>query len=116
MDDRTEGSAPASQNTGPQDNVPQEQVQTTPIWDTGGEKSTGDAITEGIYRDVSDENAGAGMDTPVQGSASSDDLTTPSETGQQDANPTSYGGYREGQPASGAAANPEKTVDGEQGS
>lgn len=114
MDDRTNGS---SGETGPQDNVPQEQVQTTPLWDTGGEKSTGDAITDGIYQHVSDENAGAGSDTRVNQNAASDDQKQPSApAGGAETASQSYGGYQGDLPASGAAANPEKTVDGEQGS
>jgi hypothetical protein len=114
MDDRTNGS---SGGTGPQDNVPQEQVQTTPIWDTGGEKSTGDAIQDGIYQHVSDENAGAGADTPVNQNAASDDQKQPSApAGNQETASLSHGGYREGLPASGATTSPHKTVDGEEGS
>ncbi|BDP40962.1 hypothetical protein DAETH_09310 [Deinococcus aetherius] len=114
MDDSTNG---RSGGTGPQDNVPQEQVQTNPNWDTGGEKSTGDAIQDGIYQHVSDENAGAGADDPVNQGAVSDDGRQPSApAGGVETDSQSYGGYSEGMPASAAAANPEKTVDGEQGS
>ena len=34
----------------------------------------------------------------------------------QDANPSTYGGMKDGLPASGAATHPEKTVDGNEGS
>ncbi|WP_102125713.1 hypothetical protein [Deinococcus planocerae] len=114
MDDRKNGDTSAA---GAQENVGLREVTDNPNWDTGGEKSTGDAIQDGIYQHVSDENAGAGSDVPVNQRASSDDQMRPSApAGGMTTASQSYGGYSEGQPASGAAANPEKTVDGEQGS
>ncbi|WP_216325376.1 hypothetical protein [Deinococcus aestuarii] len=114
MDDSTNG------NTGPagaQENVGLREVTDNPNWDTGGEKSTGDAIHDGIYQHVSDENAAAGSDTPVNQGAVSDEQRRPSApAGGMETTSQSYGGYQGGLPASGAAANPEKTVDGEEGS
>lgn len=103
--------------TGPQDNVTLREVTDNAAWDTGGEKGTGDAIHDGIYRDVSDANAGAGADTPVMGTAASDDGREASAPAAgQGENAPSYGGYSEGMPASGATTLPEKTVEGEEGS
>ena len=96
--------------TGPQDNVPQEQVQTNPNWDTGGEK-TPSADEQGHYwHQVSDEHAHAGDATPVTGTP---DAHTPSLIGGHPHNPTSYGALRGGLPASGATTDPAKKVDAE---
>lgn len=99
-------------NTGPQDNVPQEQLQTNATWDTGGEKTPSQAQQDGHWNQVSDENAGAGADTPV---ASQDSQNEPSAVGLQDRNPSTYGGMQGGLPASGATTHPDRTVDGEEG-
>jgi len=98
--------------TGPQDNVPQEQVQTNATWDTGGEKTPGQDQQDSHWNQVSDENADAGADTPVSGLGGQDDA---SAIGQQDRNPSTYGGMQGGLPASGATTHPDKTVDGEEG-
>lgn len=114
MDDGRNGNAGG---TGPQDNVTLREVTDNAAWDTGGEKSTGDAIHDGIYRDVSDANAEAGADTPATGTAASDDGREASAAaGGQETNTLTHGGYSEGLPASGATTLPEKTVEGEKGS
>lgn len=97
-------------------NVSQETINDTAQWNTGTPKNAGDAATEGQYTGVSDANAGAGDSTSPAGQVSSTtDLRAADNTGQ-DANPSTYGGYQDGLPASGAATNPDRTVDGNEGS
>jgi hypothetical protein len=96
---------------GPQDNVPQEQVQTNPNWDTGGEKTPSREQQDGYWEQVSDEHAHAGEATPTTGLPNAH---APSVTGQHDHHPSTYGSMEHGQPASGAMTNPEKTVDADE--
>ncbi|MBB5235152.1 hypothetical protein [Deinococcus budaensis] len=96
--------------TGPQDNVPQEQVQTNPNWDTGGEKTPAADEQQRYWHQVSDENAHAGDAAPVTGTANAH---APSLIGGHPHNPTSYGALRDGLPASGATTDPAKKVDPE---
>lgn len=97
-----------TRGTGPQDNVPQEQVQTNPNWDTGGEKTPSQDQENRYWDQVDDENREAGEDTPT---TALPDAPEPSAVGQHDRNPSTYGGMEHGQPASGATTNPEETVD-----
>ncbi|EYB69751.1 hypothetical protein DEIPH_ctg002orf0079 [Deinococcus phoenicis] len=99
--------------TGPQDNVPQEQVQTNANWDTGGEKTPSQGKQDRYWDQTSDSNRDAGAGTAV---TADDQPGDQSVTGAQDRNPSTYGGMGEGLPASGATTSPDKTVDGEQGS
>lgn len=94
--------------TGPQDNVPQEQVQTNPNWDTGGEKTPSQDQQDRHWDQVDDGNRDAGAGTPVTPNAVAEQE---SMVGGQDRNPSTYGGMGQGQPASGAMTNPDKTVD-----
>lgn len=98
-------------------NVSQSTIMDQGQWNTGTPKDTGDAATQGIYQDVSDENADAGQATSPAQQVSSTTDPRPSEQGGtgMDANPSTYGGMKDGMPASGAATNPEKTVDGNEG-
>lgn len=97
--------------TGPQDNVPQEQVQTTPTWDTGGEKTPSREQKDDYWEQVDDANADAGAHTTATGVP---DGAAPSMMGQHDRNPSTYGGMEHGQPASGATTDPGKTVDADE--
>ncbi|GAA5512569.1 hypothetical protein Dcar01_01285 [Deinococcus carri] len=99
--------------TGPQDNVPQERIKTNPNWDTGGEKTPSEGQQDRYWDQTSDDNRDAGADTPTTGQSQDDEASV---TGVRDRNPSTYGGMEGGQPASGATTNPDKTVDGEQGS
>ena len=98
-------------------NVSQGTIMDQGQWNTGTSKSTGDAVTEGIYEGASDENAGAGQDTSQAAQVSATGDPRPAAQGGTglDANPTTYGGMKDGMPASGAAVNPDKTVDGNEG-
>lgn len=98
-------------------NVSQSTILDQEQWNTGTPKSTGDATTQGIYPDVSDENADAGAETSQAHQVSSTTDPRPAAPGGsgQDANPSTYGGMKDGMPASGAATNPDKTVDGNEG-
>lgn len=106
-------SDPTRSGTGPQDNVPQEQVQDNPNWQTGTPKTPGEDQTDSHWAQAGDDNADAGADTPL---TTSGDAPAPSAAGSGSRNPTTYGGLSEGLPASGAAANPQKKVDGDEGS
>ncbi|GAA0503654.1 hypothetical protein [Deinococcus depolymerans] len=97
-------------------NVSQDTINDQGQWNTGTPKNPGDAITEGQYTGVSDANAGAGDSTSPAGQVSSTTDPRAAENTGTDANPSTYGGMKDGLPASGAATNPEKTVDGNEGS
>lgn len=103
----TDGS---KQGSGPQDNVPQESVQTNPNWDTGGEKTPSQAQQDRHWQQVSDDNRDAGTASPTTGTP---DASAPSLTGQHDRNPSTYGGMAAGLPASGATTNPNTAADAE---
>lgn len=92
-------------------NVSQETINDQGQWNTGTPKDTGDAVTQGIYPGASDANANAG-DTTSQAQQVS--MTTDPRPVSQggDGNPSTYGSMKEGLPASGAATDPGKTVDG----
>ncbi|GAA5533247.1 hypothetical protein E5F05_09675 [Deinococcus metallilatus] len=102
-----------SGQTGPQDNVPQERVQTNPNWDTGGEKTPSERKQDRYWDQVNDDNRDAGAGTPTTGNPQDDQAGV---IGAQDRNPSTYGGMEAGLPASGATTDPDKTTDGEQGS
>ncbi|PNY80530.1 hypothetical protein [Deinococcus koreensis] len=96
-------------------NVSQGTIMDQGQWNTGTPKSTGDATTQGIYQDASDENADAGQGTSQAQQVSATTDPRPVAQGGHDANPSTYGGMKDGMPASGAATNPDKTVDGNDG-
>lgn len=102
-----------SSSTGPQDNVPQEQVQTNATWDTGGEKTPGEAKQDRYWDQVDDDNRDAGADTPTIGNSRTGEESV---VGARDRNPTSYGAMEDGRPASGATTDPDRKVDSESGS
>ncbi|GGS21091.1 hypothetical protein [Deinococcus knuensis] len=97
-------------------NVSQDTINDQAQWNTGTPKNAGDAATEGQYTGASDANAQAGAGTsPAQQVSSTTDPRAADTTGQ-DANPSTYGGMKDGLPASGAPTSPDKTVDGNEGS
>ena len=97
-------------------NVSQDTINDASQWNTGTPKNPGDAITEGQYTGVSDANADAGADASIAQQVSSTTDPRAADNTGQDANPSTYGGIKDGLPASGAATHPEKTVDGNEGS
>lgn len=96
-------------------NVSQDTINDQSQWNTGTPKNPGDPATQGIYPDASDANASAGSTTSTAQQVSSTTDPRPASAGGTDANPSTYGGMKDGMPASGAATNPDKTVDGDQG-
>ncbi|GHF34873.1 hypothetical protein HNQ07_000075 [Deinococcus metalli] len=96
-------------------NVSQDTINDQAQWNTGTPKNPGDPATQGIYPDVSDENADAGATTSTAQQTSATTDPRAAQPGGPDANPSTYGGMKDGLPASGAATNPDKTVDGDQG-
>ncbi|MFC3835561.1 MULTISPECIES: hypothetical protein [Deinococcus] len=96
-------------------NVSQDTINDQSQWNTGTPKNPGDPATTGQYTGVSDANADAGADTSQAQQVSSTTDPRPAANDGQDANPSTYGGMKDGMPASGAATNPDKTVDGDQG-
>lgn len=106
-----EGNPGSNPQTGPQDNVPQEQVQDNATWDTGGEKTPSHDQTGSHWEQVDDANADAGAGTALTADDRPGDASV---LGAQDRNPTTYGGMGGGRPASGATTSPDKTVDGDE--
>ncbi|UBV43305.1 hypothetical protein LAJ19_03570 [Deinococcus taeanensis] len=92
-------------------NVSQETINDQAQWNTGTPKSTGDATTEGIYPGASDENADANTGVSQAEQLSSTTDSRPAAQGGTDVNPTTFGGMKDGLPASGAATDPDRTVD-----
>ncbi|MFC3862900.1 hypothetical protein ACFOPQ_19235 [Deinococcus antarcticus] len=93
-------------------NVSQETINDQAQWNTGTPKDTGDAVTQGIYPDASDANADAGAGTSQAQQVSMTTDPRPAAQGG-DGNPSTYGSMKDGLPASGAATDPERKVDGE---
>lgn len=95
-----------------QANVSQQTINDQSQWNTGTPKDTGDAATQGIYPEASDANAKAGEGTSMAQQAAM--TTDPRPVAQGgNGNPSTYGSMKEGDlPASGAATDPQKTVDG----
>lgn len=104
-------SDPTKSGTGPRDNVPQEQVQDNPNWQTGTPKTPGEEQTDAHWDQAGDGNADAGAGTPLTANG---DAPAPSTAGGEARNPTTHGGMASGLPASGATTNPQKTVDGDE--
>ncbi|WP_104991290.1 hypothetical protein [Deinococcus sp. NW-56] len=104
-------SDPGKNGTGPQDNVPQEQVQDNPNWQTGTPKTPNEGQTDAHWGQVGDENADAGAGTPLTANPGA---PAPSAVGGEARTPTTHGGMASGLPASGATTNPQKTVDGDE--
>lgn len=97
-------------------NVSQDTINDQGQWNTGTLKNAGDAATQGIYPDASDANADAGDSTSPAGQVSSTTDPRAADNTGQGANPSTYGGMKDGLPASGAATQPDRTVDGNEGS
>ncbi|GAA5440550.1 hypothetical protein ACFQDE_13350 [Deinococcus caeni] len=97
-------------------NVSQDTINDQGQWNTGTPKNAGDAATQGIYPDASDANADAGDTTSPAGQVSSTTDPRAADNTGQGANPSTYGGMKDGLPASGAATQPDRTVDGNEGS
>lgn len=94
-------------------NVTQATIHDQGQWNTGTPKNPGDAATQGIYTDASDKNAHAGDNTSVAHRKEGEHQPSV-PAGQHDANPSTYGSMKDGgRPASGATANADKKVDGE---
>lgn len=92
-------------------NVSQDTINDQGQWNTGTPKNPGDAVTQGIYPDASDANAGAGDSTSQAQQVS---LTTDPRSDAQggtDVNPTSFGSMQGGLPASGATTDPDQKAD-----
>lgn len=96
-------------------NVSQDTINDQGQWNTGTPKNPGDAATQGIYPDASDANADAGDSTSPAGQVSSTTDPRAADNTGQNANPSTYGGMKDGLPASGAATHPDRTVDGNEG-
>ncbi len=93
-------------------NVSQETINDAAQWNTGTPEDTGDAVTQGIYPDASDRNADAGNDTSIAGQVSSTTDPRPAEAGgTENVNPSTFGGMKDGLPASGAATDPNEVTD-----
>lgn len=109
MDDRAKGDQAHA-------NVSQDTIMDREQWNTGTDKDAGDAATQGIYTDVSDENADDGRDTSQAAQVSFTGDPRPEAQGGTglDANPTTYGGMKDGMPASGATVDPDRVADGDQ--
>lgn len=102
-----------SDGTGPQDNVPQENIETNANWDTGSEKTPSQNQENQYWDQVGDDNRDGGAGTPTTGTPNT---PTPSMTGEHARNPSTYGGMEGGLPASGATTNPDRKVGSNNGS
>lgn len=97
-----------------QANVSQEDVQTNDKWDTGTPKTPSDEELSGVVEAISDKHAGDGADTSTaQQVASTLDPRAEGQGGDA-INPSSFGGFKDGLPASGAPADPDKVVDADE--
>ncbi|GGL16141.1 hypothetical protein [Deinococcus radiotolerans] len=92
-------------------NVSQDTINDQGQWNTGTPKNPGDATTQGIYPDASDENAGDGSETSQAQQVSSTTDPRSDAQGGTDVNPTSFGSMQGGLPASGATTDPEQKAD-----
>jgi hypothetical protein len=96
-----------------QDNVPQTAVQTNDTWQTGTPKNPSDGEKQEYWAQEGDGQAGAGRTTSQAQQVAGTLDPRPGTQGGDAINPPSFGGLKDGLPASGAAANPQKTVDGD---
>ena len=94
-----------------QTNVSQTDVQTTDKWDTGTPKTPSEAESKGVVDAMSDKHAGDGATTSTAQQVSSTLDPRAEKQGGDAINPASFGGLKDGLPASGAPADPDKTVD-----
>ena len=95
-------------------NVAQTDVQTNDKWDTGTPKTPSESESQGVLDAMSDRHAGDGATTATtQQVASTLDPRAQSQGGDA-INPSSFGGLKDGLPASGAPADPDKTVDADE--
>ncbi|CAM3988105.1 hypothetical protein [Deinococcus marmoris] len=92
-------------------NVQQTDVQTTDKWETGTPKTPSDAEAQAVVDAMSDKNAGDGAGTSTAQQVSSTLDPRAEGQGGDAINPSSFGGLKDGLPASGAPADPDKTVD-----
>lgn len=95
-------------------NVSQTDVQTTDKWDTGTPKTPSDAEAQGVVDAMSDRHAGAGSTTSTAQQVASTLDPRAENQGGDAINPSSFGGLKDGLPASGAPADPDKTVDADE--
>lgn len=97
-----------------QANVEQTDVQTNDKWDTGTPKTPSEAEAQGVVDAMSDQHAGDGGGTSTAQQVSSTLDPRAEQQGGDAINPSSFGGMRDGLPASGAPADPAKTVDADE--
>ncbi|CAM3236082.1 hypothetical protein DESA109040_04320 [Deinococcus saxicola] len=95
-------------------NVAQTDVQTTDKWETGTPKTPSEAEAQGVVDAMSDKHAGDGSTTSTAQQVSSTLDPRAEGQGGDAINPTSFGGMKDGLPASGAPADPDKTVDADE--
>ncbi|MDV6375058.1 hypothetical protein [Deinococcus arenicola] len=94
--------------------VSQESVQTTDKWNTGTPKTPSDEELGAVVEAISDKHAGDGSTTSTAQQVSSTLDPRAGEKGGDAINPSSFGGLKDGLPASGAPADPDKTVDADE--
>ncbi|AIZ45544.1 hypothetical protein QR90_11310 [Deinococcus radiopugnans] len=92
-------------------NVAQTDVQTNDTWNTGTPKTPSDAEAQGVVDAMSDKHAGDGAATSTAQQVASTLDPRAERQGGDAINPSSFGGLKDGLPASGAPAAPDKTVD-----
>ncbi len=94
-----------------QPNVSQDTVNDQAQWNTGTPKNPSQGDKQTYWAEEGDGQAGAGATTSTAQQVSSTLDPRPENQGGDTINPSSFGGMKEGLPASGAPANPDKTVD-----
>lgn len=96
-------------------NVPQDTILDQRQWNKGTPKHAGDAVTQGIYPDASDENAHAGDHTSGAQRRAGTEKAFSGPNAGHGPNPATYGSMKDGgRPASGATSDAQKKVDGEE--
>ncbi|CAM3926732.1 hypothetical protein [Deinococcus frigens] len=95
-------------------NVSQTAVQTTDKWETGTPKTPSESELSGVVDAISDKHAADGSTTSTAQQVASTLDPRAEEQGGDAINPASFGGLKDGLPASGAPADPDKTVNAEE--